>query len=156
MRRSAIHALLIAAGVCFHAVCPKAGAQPEGRPASSNRPKATAREWPKAIVTRRDATGLETLAASEVRRYVYLRTGKLLPVKQGMTRGNRGEDDEAGVDRVCHGGRPHEPHLRRKSNQGHEGLYRGGQVRDPAELLDDLHDDDDRNHQLEERRAGAG
>ena len=41
---------------------------------------------PKAIAIRQDASELESFAAKEVRRYVYLRTGKLLPVKQGDER----------------------------------------------------------------------
>jgi hypothetical protein len=44
---------------------------------------------PKVIVIRRDASALESLAANEVRRHVYLRTGKVLPVKSGMRGGDR-------------------------------------------------------------------
>ncbi len=47
------------------------------------------RRVPKVIVIRRDASAPEWLAANEVRRYIYLRTGKVLPVKKGMTRGDR-------------------------------------------------------------------
>ena len=43
---------------------------------------AAARE-PVAIAIRQDATPLEALAANEVRRYVYLRTGKLLELRRG-------------------------------------------------------------------------
>ena len=35
---------------------------------------------PAAIVCSKDSTSLEKLAAKEVRRYIYLRTGKLLPI----------------------------------------------------------------------------
>ncbi len=38
---------------------------------------------PAAIAIRPEATALEVLAANEVRRYVYLRSGKLLPVTRG-------------------------------------------------------------------------
>lgn len=44
---------------------------------------------PEVIVIRRDASEREWLAANEVRRYGYLRTGKVLPVKKGVTRGDR-------------------------------------------------------------------
>ncbi|MEI6655319.1 MAG: hypothetical protein WCP45_11160 [Verrucomicrobiota bacterium] len=39
---------------------------------------------PAAIAIRQDASALEVLAANEVRRYVYLRTGALLPVARGQ------------------------------------------------------------------------
>ena len=44
---------------------------------------------PKVIVIRREASALEVLAANEVRRYAYLRTGRVLPVKRGMSGGDR-------------------------------------------------------------------
>ncbi len=44
---------------------------------------------PKVIVMRQGASEREWLAANEVRRFVYLRTGKLLPVKKGVTGGDR-------------------------------------------------------------------
>jgi len=44
---------------------------------------------PNVITIRPDATALEQFAAQEVQRYVYLRTGRLLPTKKGVTRGNR-------------------------------------------------------------------
>jgi hypothetical protein len=44
---------------------------------------------PKLIALRRDASELESFAANEVRRYVYLRTGKVLPVKKGVTSSDR-------------------------------------------------------------------
>ena len=43
---------------------------------------------PQAVVVAQDASALERLAANEVRRYVYLRTGKVMPVKKGAV----GED----------------------------------------------------------------
>lgn len=59
---------------------------------------------PEAIAIRQDATPLEALAANEVRRYVYLRTGKLLEVRRGpggsdrivVTRKDRGFVGELG------------------------------------------------------------
>lgn len=50
---------------------------------------AVAARMPAAIVVRPDATALELLAANEVRRYVYLRSGKLLTVGQGGGGGDR-------------------------------------------------------------------
>ena len=44
---------------------------------------------PKMITIRPDASALESLAANEVRRYVYLRTGKLMQVKRGVIHGER-------------------------------------------------------------------
>jgi hypothetical protein len=44
---------------------------------------------PEAIVIRQDASEREWLAANEVRRYVYLRTGRVMPVTKGVTRGDR-------------------------------------------------------------------
>jgi len=44
---------------------------------------------PQAIAVRPDASALERLAAQELRRYVYLRTGALLPVRPGAARGDR-------------------------------------------------------------------
>ena len=44
---------------------------------------------PAVIAIRQDATPLEAFAANEVRRYVYLRTGKLLEVRRGAGRGDR-------------------------------------------------------------------
>gem|GEM_PF-104222 len=44
---------------------------------------------PEIITIRQGASSLESLAANEVRRYVYLRTGKLIPVERNMTRGDR-------------------------------------------------------------------
>ena len=47
------------------------------------------RRVPAVITIRPEASGLELLAAHEVRRYVYLRTGKVLPVKRGAVGGDR-------------------------------------------------------------------
>ena len=44
---------------------------------------------PDVIAIRQDASALESLAANEVRRYVYLRTGKVMQVKKGAISGDR-------------------------------------------------------------------
>lgn len=44
---------------------------------------------PKVIAIRQNASPMEMLAANEIRRYVYLRTGELLPVKSGVNEGER-------------------------------------------------------------------
>ena len=44
---------------------------------------------PKSIAIRQDASPMERLAANEIRRYVYLRTGTLLPVMPGTKEGDR-------------------------------------------------------------------
>jgi len=44
---------------------------------------------PETIAIRRHAAGLESLAANEVRRYAYLRTGRVMQVKWGRGRGER-------------------------------------------------------------------
>jgi len=51
--------------------------------------RSSAEPVPKAIAIRQDATELEWLAANEVRRYVYLRTGKVMPVARGVISGDR-------------------------------------------------------------------
>ncbi|MEI8375938.1 MAG: alpha-glucuronidase family glycosyl hydrolase [Planctomycetota bacterium] len=48
-----------------------------------------AQRIPEVISIRQDASELESLAANEVRRYVYLRTGKVLSVKKGAVSGDR-------------------------------------------------------------------
>jgi hypothetical protein len=52
-----------------------------GLAASSSIPGAHAADKPARIVVSRDASWLETVAARELRRYVYLRTGELLPIR---------------------------------------------------------------------------
>ncbi len=44
---------------------------------------------PEVIAIRQDAAALESLAANEVRRYVYLRTGRVVPVKKGLSESDR-------------------------------------------------------------------
>jgi hypothetical protein len=77
MTKPFISALLLAAGIRANTTC-------GGAEAPSIVPAA-----PKVIAIRREASELESLAANEVRRYVYLRTGTLLPVRRGLTTGNR-------------------------------------------------------------------
>ncbi|MEI7948287.1 MAG: hypothetical protein WCJ02_16415, partial [bacterium] len=50
---------------------------------------ASAGATPKVIALRQVPSSLERLAANEVRRYVYLRTGTLLPVERGVKAGDR-------------------------------------------------------------------
>ena len=89
MRKSLMSALMLPVGIWFNAICVGAGAQIQ-RP-SANPPRAShpAPAGPKAIAIRRDASELESFAANEVSRYVYLRTGKALPVKRGVISGDR-------------------------------------------------------------------
>jgi hypothetical protein len=85
MTKSLVSALLLSAGIWCNAICLGAEAP------SSNAPQISGAfpSGPKLIAIRKDASELESLAANEVRRYVYLRTGKALPVKQGVIAGNR-------------------------------------------------------------------
>ena len=55
---------------------------------TASRSSATKRA-PTVIGIRRNASALESLAANELRRYIYLRTGRLVPVAKGATDGNR-------------------------------------------------------------------
>ena len=89
MSKSLMSALLLPVGIWFNATSGGAGAQME-RP-SVNPPQvgAAVPAGPKAIATRQDASELESFAANEVRRYVYLRTGKVLPVKRGVISDDR-------------------------------------------------------------------
>ncbi len=82
-------ALLLPVGIWFNAICIGAEAQME-RP-SANPPLVShpAPVPPTAIAIRRDASELESFAANEVSRYVYLRTGEVLPVKKGLSAGDR-------------------------------------------------------------------
>lgn len=73
--------LLLSVGIGFNAPCVGAEALPQAGHATP--------AGPKAIVIRQQASELESFAANEVRRYVYLRTGKVLPVKRGLASGSR-------------------------------------------------------------------
>ena len=83
MRRMLISVLVLTASVWFGATCFAEGAQAERQ--SSNAPRAgqDRASGPRAIAVRSNASAIEWFAANEIRRYVYLRTGKLLPVKRG-------------------------------------------------------------------------
>lgn len=81
MKHINIHAILLIAlslliGLWLSPVCFGSEAQ-------------NASPMPKLIAIRQDASPKEWLAANEVRRYVYLRTGALLPVKRGAKEGDR-------------------------------------------------------------------
>lgn len=89
MRKSLMSALLLLVGIWSNAICVAAGAQIESPSFNPPRVGQAATAGPKAIVIRRDASELESFAANEVRRYVYLRTGKVLPVKRGAVSGDR-------------------------------------------------------------------
>jgi hypothetical protein len=65
-------------------------AEPDAEtPASDRRQAAMAAPGgPTLIAIPKDASELESFAGNEVRRYVYLRTGRLLPVKRGLSAGD--------------------------------------------------------------------
>jgi hypothetical protein len=78
MSKSPITVLLFAVTLWFNATC-AAAVPPAGGAIAAG---------PRAIAIRRDASELEAFAANEVRRYVYLRCGKVLPVKRGLAAGD--------------------------------------------------------------------
>jgi hypothetical protein len=81
-------ALLLLMGPWFTATCIWAGPRPEGSSFSPLPVGRAVSAEPNVIAIRRDASELESFAAQEVRRYVFLRTGKLLAVKQGVSSGD--------------------------------------------------------------------
>ena len=87
MSKSPITALLLPVSILFNVFCIGAEAQVERRVSGPPHAGAMIAVGPKAIAIRRDASELESFAANEVRRYVYLRTGKLLQVKRGVSAG---------------------------------------------------------------------
>jgi hypothetical protein len=89
MSKAIVPALLLPVSIWFSAICVGVEAQTER--STSNPPRVTrgVPAGPKAIAIRPDASELESLAANEVRRYVYLRTGKVLPVKREVASGDR-------------------------------------------------------------------
>jgi hypothetical protein len=89
MRKSPISALLLLASIWFNVACVGAEAQFERQVSNAPRVAPAILAGPKAVAIRRDASELESFAANEVRRYVYLRSGKLLPVKRGAVDGDR-------------------------------------------------------------------
>jgi hypothetical protein len=80
-------ALLVFLTGCFGLVQPQAAV--DTLRSSAPQGVRSVRHTPQIITVRRDASALETLAANEVRRYLYLRTGKLLRIKKGAVRGDR-------------------------------------------------------------------
>jgi len=89
MIKSLLPGLLLLVGTWFTATC--VGAEPQNESLSFN-PSRVGRAvsaGPKVIAIRRDASELESFAAQEVRRYVFLRTGKLLAVNKGVSSGDR-------------------------------------------------------------------
>lgn len=89
MTKSLLSGLLLCAGIWCNAMCLGTEAGIE-RPSSNPQLSSGAvPAVPKLIAIRKNASALESLAANEVRRYVYLRTGKLLPVKRGARAGDR-------------------------------------------------------------------
>jgi hypothetical protein len=89
MNKSLTSAILLPVGIWFTAICVGAGAQMASPPSNPPPVRHPAPAAPQAIAIRRDASELESFAANEVSRYVYLRTGKVLPVKRGLTSGDR-------------------------------------------------------------------
>src|ERR1035438_2349790 len=89
MNKPLMSALLLPVGIWFNAICVAAGAPTEGPSSNPPRVEQVVVMGPKLIALRRDASELESFAANEVRRYVYLRTGKVLPVKKGVTSSDR-------------------------------------------------------------------
>jgi hypothetical protein len=89
MRKSLMSALLLPVGIWSNVICIAVGAQIERPSSTPPRVGHAVPAEPKAIAIRRDASELESFAANEVSRYVYLRTGKVLPVKKGVISGDR-------------------------------------------------------------------
>ncbi len=88
MRLSLMSALLLSS-LCCNATRAEAEARIEGPSSNQARVGGAVVVRPNVIVIRKDASKLEAFAANEVRRYVYLRTGKVLPVRRGLTTGDR-------------------------------------------------------------------
>jgi hypothetical protein len=89
MAKSLISALLLSVGVWSIASSRAAEARIERTPSKAPRDSGMVPAGPKLIAVRHGASDLESFAANEVRRYVYLRAGKLLPVKRGVSTGDR-------------------------------------------------------------------
>ena len=89
MTKSLISALVLSAGILGSTIYAEAEAHAESAASTLPRVDVAAPTWPKLIALRKDASKLESFAANEVRRFVYLRTGKLLPLERGATAGDR-------------------------------------------------------------------
>ena len=88
MTKPLIAALLLSAGILGSTIYAEAEARAESAASTLPRVEVAAPAGPKLIALRKDASKLESFAANEVRRFVYLRTGKLLPLKRGATAGD--------------------------------------------------------------------
>jgi hypothetical protein len=88
-RKSILFALLFPAVIGLGAMCLGAEAQTEKQDSPPQRADRSVPRGPKVIALRKGASALEFFSAHELQRYVYLRTGRLLPLKQGITSGNR-------------------------------------------------------------------
>jgi len=82
--KSAVLALLIG-GIL---TAPPQAGEAQSQASTPSRAGVT-RRVPAVIGIREQASALESLAANEVRRYVYLRTGKVMQVKKGLISGER-------------------------------------------------------------------
>ena len=89
MTKSLISALVLSAGILGSTIYAEAEAHAESAASTLPRVDVAAPAGPKLIALRKDASELESFAANEVRRLVYLRTGKLLPLQRGATAGDR-------------------------------------------------------------------
>ncbi len=89
MTKSLLPTLLLAVGLWCNTAWVGQGAQIETPSLNRQRNSHPAPAAPRLIAIRKNASDLESLAANEVRRYVYLRTRKLLPVKHGARAGDR-------------------------------------------------------------------
>jgi hypothetical protein len=88
MNKAPISMLLLLSSIWFNAICLGAGARVEEHISNPTGMDAAMPVGPNAITIKQEASELETFAANEVRRYVYLRTGKVLPVRKGMSSAN--------------------------------------------------------------------
>ena len=89
MCKSLLPALLLLMATWCTTTCVGAEPQTEGSSLDQPRVGRAVSTGPKVIAIGQDASELESFAAQEVRRFVFLRTGKLLPVKMGVSSGDR-------------------------------------------------------------------
>jgi hypothetical protein len=89
MSKSFVCALLLPVGIWCNPICVGAEAQIETPSSNPPHDSRAVPAGPKLIAIRKDASELESFAANEVRRYVYLRTRQVLPVKRGVIAGDR-------------------------------------------------------------------
>jgi hypothetical protein len=89
MRNSPSYPLLLTATIWFSVYHTDAAAQITSSSSSPVQAGSSLPAAPTLVSIRKDASDLELFAASELRRYVYLRTGKLLPVTRKVSAGDR-------------------------------------------------------------------